>query len=387
MVLIDSGASRQISVPRAYAPGPVLPSGSGAGVAQLAERQPSKLHVASSNLVSRSTRILDTSTRLRAALERTVVASERLVSDAAEISAAYRAVATAVPAIRDRPGAMAYAATRMPATFAAATRAMTAAADRNPSFAPGSLLDVGGGTGAVAWAARAVWPSIESIIVVDRQPATLDLGRQLAAASGDDVIASIDWRAGEAVATASADAADLVTCGYLLGELSPGDRATVVDRLRAASGGLVVVIEPGSRAGFERILAARSRLIGAGAHVVAPCPGPQPCPVAASTTTWCHFLARLDRSPLHRKAKQGSRSWEDEPFSYVAVAREPAEPAPRVVLGRPRRHPGRVELRICVDGRIETRVLSRREGETWRIARDLEWGDPAIGIGGGAPEP
>jgi ribosomal protein RSM22 (predicted rRNA methylase) len=91
---------------------------------------------------------------------------------------------------------------------------------------------------------------------------------------------------------------------------------------------------------------------------------------------WCHFLARLDRSPLHRDAKAATRSWEDEPFSYVAVSRRPGSPAPRVVLGRPRQRPGMIELRICVDGRIEQRILSRRDGPAWRTARDLAWGDP-----------
>jgi ribosomal protein RSM22 (predicted rRNA methylase) len=49
---------------------------------------------------------------------------------------------------------------------------------------------------------------------------------------------------------------------------------------------------------------------------------------------------------------------------------------PRVVLGRPRQRPGVVELRVCVDGRIEHRTLSRRDGSAWKAARDLAWGDP-----------
>jgi ribosomal protein RSM22 (predicted rRNA methylase) len=36
-----------------------------------------------------------------------------------------------------------------------------------------------------------------------------------------------------------------------------------------------------------------------------------------------------------------------------------------------------VEVRICTDGRIQHRTVSRREGPAWRVARDLEWGDPA----------
>jgi ribosomal protein RSM22 (predicted rRNA methylase) len=326
--------------------------------------------------VSRSTRIHDSATRLRRAIERAVPSSGRLVAGAAELSATYRTGEIAAP-IRDRAGALAYAATRMPATFAAAARALGAAADASPGFAPRTLLDVGGGSGAVAWAARAVWPSIETIVIADREPAVLELGRRLAAGSGDEALLGATWTL--RAASDALEPADLVTTGYVLGELVEGGRPRAVDAAWAATLGVLAVVEPGSRAGFGRVLDARARLIDAGAHVVAPCPGPQPCPVRAAPTTWCHFLARLDRSPLQRRAKAASRSWEDEPFSYVAVARPEivSDPSPRVVLGRPRHHPGRVELRICAHGRIETRVVSRRAGEGWRIARDLEWGDAA----------
>ena len=172
-----------------------------------------------------------------------------------------------------------------------------------------------------------------------------------------------------------------MTATYLLGELPATELEELVTRLWAATDGLLVLVEPGSSAGFERIRAARALLIAAGGRVAAPCPGDAPCPIAGAA--WCHFLARLDRSPLQRAAKRADRSWEDEPFSYVAVARAsasarsgPPDPAARVVLGRPRHRPGMVELRICVDGRIETRTISRRDGSAWRTARDLEWGDP-----------
>jgi ribosomal protein RSM22 (predicted rRNA methylase) len=274
----------------------------------------------------------------------------------------------------------------MPATFAAAARAFAAAADRAPGFEPESLLDVGAGTGSTAWAARAVWRSIRSMSLVDRSGTAIDLGRRLAAASGDETLAGASWRISP---PGGHPPADLVTAGYILGELPPDAVAAFVDQLWASTRGLLVIVEPGSRAGFERVLAARDRLLAAGGRMVAPCPGPWACPVADARGIWCHFLARLDRSPGHRKAKAATRSWEDEPFSYVAVARDGlvADPRPRVVLGRPRHHPGRVELRICTDGRIETQVVSRRQGTAYRAARDLDWGDALPDRGEEAPEP
>jgi ribosomal protein RSM22 (predicted rRNA methylase) len=200
----------------------------------------------------------------------------------------------------------------------------------------------------------------------------VDLGRRLAAGQPAP-LASADWRIG-GLEDQSLPTADLVTATYLLGELPGGQLASdLIARLWTATRGLLLLVEPGSRAGFERIRAARAELIAAGGHLVAPCPGDEPCPIAGAA--WCHFLARLDRSPLQRTAKGAERSWEDEPFSYVAIGRTAGVGAPRIVLGRPRQRPGMVELRICVDGRIEQRVLSRRDGSAWRAARDLEWGD------------
>ena len=354
----------------------------------MAERQPSKLHVASSNLVSRSTpstsstgpALSAAATRLRSALARTVRTDARVAAAAAALSEAYRSGApTADQAghVVDPLTAVAYAAARMPATFAAAGRALAEAAARSPAFAPASLLDLGAGTGAATWAAAAIWPSLASITLVDREPAMVELGRRLATHGGDP-LASATWRVAD-LATAELGgtgdpAADVVLAGYVLGELDEPSAGDLVDRAWASTAGILAIAEPGSRAGFGRILTARDRLIRAGATIVAPCPGNVPCPVR--DPEWCHFLARLDRSPLQRRAKGASRSWEDEPFSYVVASRVPADPAPRVVLGRPRQRPGMVEIRICVDGQIRPRTLSRRDGAAYRSARDLAWGDP-----------
>jgi ribosomal protein RSM22 (predicted rRNA methylase) len=291
------------------------------------------------------------------------------------LSAAYRSGAAPTDPrghLHDRATADAYAADRMPATFAACAAAMSATADRMAGFRPATLLDVGAGTGAASWAATSVWPSLDDLTLVEREPAAIALGRRLAAAPSGDSMAGAAWLATDATAGLPGQA-DLVVAAYVLGEIDDNAKADLVARLWAATDRLLVLVEPGSRAGFGRIRTARTALIAAGGSVVAPCPGNHACPIV--DPAWCHFLARLDRSPLQRTAKGAARSWEDEPFSYVAVSRVPVEAAARVVLGRPRQRPGVVELRVCRDGRIEERTLSRRDGPAWRTARDLAWGD------------
>jgi ribosomal protein RSM22 (predicted rRNA methylase) len=313
---------------------------------------------------------------LRAALARTIRTTPALGARAAALSDTYRAGAAPADGrghIHDAETAAAYAAARMPATHAAILRALTATATQLGAFGPASLLDLGAGTGAATWAALETWPGLERLTLIEREPAAIDLGRRIAAASSPTSLDAATWQAAD-IGAAPLPAADLVVAAYVLGELGDDVRTAIVDRIWAATSSLLVLVEPGSRAGFERIRTAREALINAGGHVVAPCPGDDPCPI--EDPAWCHFLARLDRSPLQRRAKSATRSWEDEPLSYVAVSRTPGEPAPRVVLGRPRRRPGIVELRICADGRIERRILSRRDGPAYHAARDLVWGDP-----------
>jgi ribosomal protein RSM22 (predicted rRNA methylase) len=364
----------------------------------LAERQPSKLHVASSNLVSRSTSptdpvdrveqaaqipgpiphpraaaLAESALRLRRALAATIRPGPNLAAEAAALSRGYRsggAPRDTAGHVHDEPSAAAYAAARMPATYGACGRAMTATAEILPGFRPATLLDVGAGSGASAWAATATWPSLVGATLVDREPAAVALGRRLAT-TGPPALASAAWVVAD-IGQAPLPPADLVVGAYLLGELGT-DLSLTMEAMWAATREVLILVEPGSPAGFERIRKARAALIAAGGHVVAPCPGDEPCPVVGAA--WCHFLARLDRSPLHRAAKNADRSWEDEPFSYVALSRTPADPAARIVLGRPRQRPGMVELRVCVDGRIDRRILSRRDGPAWKAARDLTWGD------------
>jgi ribosomal protein RSM22 (predicted rRNA methylase) len=331
-------------------------------------------------VAERAVAVRASSERLRAALAEAVRVDPALSAAAAALSAAYRAGDPPDDPrgfVSDATTVRAYAAARMPATFAATARAALEGARSLPTFAPRTLLDAGAGTGAASWATSAVWPTLENLDLVEREPAMAELGRRLAV-TAPAPIGGARWTTSD-LTTADLSPADLVVAAYVLGEMAESMRSATVERLWAATRGAILLVEPGSRAGYERILAARDRLIADGGLVAAPCPGNVPCPLRGSA--WCHFLARLDRSPLQRRAKSAERSWEDEPFAYAVVVR-PEEaaafglrPAPRVVLGRPRRRPGRVELRVCRDGRIETLTRSRRDGPAYRAALDLEWGD------------
>lgn len=186
--------------------------------------------------------------RLREALDRAVAAipPRDLAVSVKRLIARYRAGGEAGEAeasiLASATDVAAYAAYRMPATYAAARACIAHVSLAAPEFAPLSLLDLGGGTGAAAWAATEAYPSIAAVTVVDQARHAIDLGLRLGAASG--ALRSAAWQGGR-IGAAELLPADLVAISYVLGELAPPEQADVVRRA-AAICDVLLIIEPDS---------------------------------------------------------------------------------------------------------------------------------------------
>lgn len=311
---------------------------------------------------------------LRQAVDRALegVKLADLAAAADNLSRRYRAeVKDGRPHLADDMAVLAYLATRLPATYASIRTSLAAIAERRPDFAPRSLLGVGAGPGTDLWAAADCW-DIEDALLIEGSPVSRAFGEKLAAAVS---VPRVAWRSAD-ITKSLPDFAprDLVTLSYVLDELPLERLAPLVERLWTLTGGILLIVEPGRPAGWERILAARDVLLQAGAHIVAPCPHALICPLTAPD--WCHFSRRVARSRLHRLAKGGDVPWEDEKFSYLAVAREPGPLPVARVIAPARVASGQVALKLCTaQGRAETAHLSRRDGNAFRTARRLDWGD------------
>ncbi len=273
--------------------------------------------------------------------------------------------------ISDEKLARAYIATRMPATYAAIRASLAALVERQPEFAPKTLLDVGAGPGTVMWAAAETWPSLASATLLEASPAIRAMGERLAAGSA----VAVEWRSVDMTRDASVvEGADLVTLAYVLDELGSEQRTALIDRLWKLTTGALVIVEPGTTAGWRRILAARAQLIAADANILAPCAHALACPVAQPD--WCHFSARVARSRVHRLAKEAEVPWEDEKFIYLAASRSAAAIAPARVLAPPESATGRTRLKLCQpNGKLAHRLVTRREGDVFKRARRSDWGD------------
>ncbi|SPE36747.1 conserved hypothetical protein [Candidatus Sulfopaludibacter sp. SbA6] len=253
----------------------------------------------------------------------------------------------------------AYLVTRMPATYAASYSVLREVRVRLGARIA-SVLDIGAGTGAASLAARAWFPDA-ALTLIERDPALSGAARcwlpEAALVTGDvTTIAGLPQH-------------DLVIAAYSLGEL----RAPIAIRLWRAARVAMVAIEPGTPQGFALIRGIRKELLEAGARMVAPCPAETPCPIA--DPDWCHFAARVERSSMHRRIKDAELGYEDEKFSYVAMAREPVTVAEARVIRRPQHRPSLITIETCTPGGLQTERVTRRNREAFRRARRLVWGD------------
>lgn len=130
---------------------------------------------------------------------------------------------------------------------------------------------------------------------------------------------------------------DIVTCSYVLSELASNKaRRQIVRSLwkLVEPGGMLVMVDAGTPLAFRQLRDLRSMLLQDAkndealqiAHgkpvLVAPCPHSDACPMGANS--WCHFVQRVERTPLQLAAKPNStQSFEDEKFTYFAFQKEP----------------------------------------------------------------
>lgn len=318
---------------------------------------------------------------LRAVLEQLAHGLSRgdAAARAATISRTYRDGGNS-GAIRSDADALAYALARMPATYAAVGACLNALTEAREDYRPESLLDVGAGPGTATWAVLHAYPSLQRVTLLDANTALRRLALTLAAEHTPDL--PLDYQQADARSgIAAMPQADLVIASYMIGELTQEARAAFATELWRKTRDTLLVVEPGTPAGYERIVTLRARLIAQGAHVIAPCPHDDACPLIKPD--WCHFAQRLARSRAHKQIKAAELPFEDEKFSYVVLAREAVASRPARILAPPLVSKADMRLKLCQpDGNAVIASVPRRDKSAYARVRRLGWGDtmPSAGI-------
>lgn len=260
----------------------------------------------------------------------------------AKISEAYRQGESST-VLTERADYLAYAAVRMPATYAVLATVFKELVKRYHKPLR-TMVDLGSGPGTAYWAA----PFLQ-IIAVERDPHFIRLAQELGARM-TWVPSSLENYAFVPV--------DVALFSYSIAEI-PNYLPLVERAFEAAQ--IVIVVEPGTPQGFERVRRIRQHLIDRGASILAPCPADGPCP-----SQWCHFSQRLSRSRLHRSAKGGDLGFEDEKYSYVMATKEPGRPCYARIVAPVQAMKGRALLPVCCGCQLETIKLKKTK---------LKWGE------------
>lgn len=269
---------------------------------------------------------------------------------------------------------IAYASTRMPATFAVVRRVLEEVKNCLPEVVFESLLDLGSGPGTALWAAADVFPDMGKATLIEQDPELIALGKRLASQSEQPLIKAAEWHVGDLNSPLKEEQYDLVILSYVIGELAEDIRKKLIETSWKLARKAVIFIEPGTSEGFSYILACREYLIASDAHLIAPCPHNKACPMAQKGD-WCHFSQRLERSSEHRKLKEGSLGYEDEKYSYIVGSKIPGATYRGRILRHPMKHSGHVNFLLCTENGLKQETISRKFGEVYKEAKKLEWGD------------
>ena len=284
---------------------------------------------------------------------------EELRRASEQLSLHYRAEKNSQALFQSRASRLAYLAVRMPATYAAILSVFRECRLRLPDWQPRSFLDIGAGPGTGGWAAIECFPSLQSLCFIEPNQPMREIGARLTAPL------HAEW------ATKAPPTSDLALLSYIIGEIKPTDRQDLFEHLWLTAQ-LIIVIEPGTPAGYRRIMDVRDWALSRDANIVAPCPHREPCPML--NFKWCHFPARVERTRIHKLLKGGTLGYEDEKFSYLIFGKVPSQKISARIVGSPQKASGFVRLPLCIDGKLKEVVVSRKQNE-YRSARDKCDGD------------
>lgn len=270
--------------------------------------------------------------------------------------------------VNDDALAAAYAAVRMPATYGA-VRAAASLMRKNYEGGFEDMLDAGAGTGTAYLAVREAL-GVSRATLVEREEAMLKLARKFCKAGG----AEAEFVSADLASFTPDRKYDLVTASYVFNEMSEPERNAALDKLFAATGKVLLIVEPGTPYHFELQCKIRSYLRAKGAKLFSPCPEGTVCGIEEGD--WCHFSVRVPRGKLHKFLKGGDAPYEDEKFTYSAFCvGEGGRAVQARLLRRPTIGEGRTNLRLCTAEGIKDVTLRKKDGALYKASRKLSAGD------------
>lgn len=265
--------------------------------------------------------------------------------------------------------AIAYALSRMPATYESVSSAVDKVMEKN-DFEINTVLDVGAGTGAATWA---IYNSLgeKDFSLFEREDSMRQIGQNLMKESG--LFENTKWKEFDIIKDNINETYDFVIVSYMINELPKIEIEKILEKLWNATNKILLIIEPGTPNGFSNIKNIRKYLLSKKASIIAPCTHEGECKLEKGD--WCHFTCRVQRSKIHKKLKDGQSPYEDEKFSYIAFSKCDSKKANNRILRHPIINKGFSEFKICTKDGIKNIKLSKKDGNIYKKSKKKSAGD------------
>ena len=263
-----------------------------------------------------------------------------------------------------------YSVVRMPATYGSVCDVLGYVTEYLKDNID-TVTDIGAGSGAAAWACNEMLaPS--KVNCLEYEDSMMKVGKTLM--SHDQTLSDIvTWKKFDLTSEDEIPSGDLVISSYVINELPENARAQAVEKMWNAAGKVMVIIEPGTPAGYSVISEIRDQVLKAGGHIIAPCPHEGDCRLTEDD--WCHFTCRVQRSRLHKLLKDADVPYEDEKYSFIAFSKEDTGRAACRILRHPEINKGFIRLSVCTSDDNSEITVTKKDKELFKQARKSKQGD------------
>lgn len=262
-----------------------------------------------------------------------------------------------------------YLQTRMPATYAVLLTILREL--QSLSLDIQSVLDLGAGPGVSLWALRESGLPLSTITLVEADQKFIDYGQKLVPPKAFPF--QYLWQGGDMRKIAFRHH-DMVMMSYSLGELNKREQEDLIKKAWKSTNKCLILIEPGTPKGFNRISHWRQMLIEKNAYIAAPCGHQGQCPLKEQKN-WCHFSVKLHRSKQHQYLKDATLGYEEEKYSYLIALKEEKPISSSRVIFPPLRRSGHIILDVCTEDGIRRKNISKKDRLTYKEMRRVSWGD------------
>ena len=262
--------------------------------------------------------------------------------------------------IESKTESVLYAISRMPATYSVLHTLFEQLQEQGFVRDVETVLDVGSGTGAGFFALKDIDLNLK-VSLIERDKHMIDVFKTLTENT-------VEVCQNELLKIDENQKFDLVLTSYVLSEMSENDRMSAVLKLLRLSNKYVLIVDTGTPRTYENMMKIKKFVKEQGHNVVAPCMSEK----CGLKNDYCQFYARVERSSLHKLAKSGELSYEDEKYFYLLISKETYEKTGERVIRRPVIKENNIDLVVCSSEGVLHKNYTKKQKDLFKKAKKIK---------------